>query len=762
MAAMNLQSSLEKPMLEDYETGTTRTFPQDRFECDVVVVGAGTAGVCAAVAAARAGAETALITDRPVLGGSASSEIRVTPIGAANASWNLFARETGILEEIWLNIAEKAARSGIWRWLFYDEAYFDLVLAEPKLKLFLNTSVFDACLGNNGKIDSVRAVQLRSEKIFEFSGKKFIDCSGDGVVGYLAGADYRVGRESRDEFGEADAPLTSDRGTMGATLLFTTIDRGHDVPFKAPKWALDVREFPALLQPDHMLHRRLYRSINGHYYGFWWAEYGGAIDSIHDDDEVVMHTRRLIYGLWDYVKNSGKFDNVARQEIDWIGYLPGKRESRRLLGPVIVTGNDLLEQRDFDDRIGYAGWTVDTHPPRGYQDSAPASKHTDLPAVSDIPLRCLCSRNIDGLWFAGRNISASHEGLGSLRVIATCAVMGQAAGEAAAYAAKHNLTSNQVVQDHISEIQRLLVRNDQSIAGYRLQEEEDLSRTATVSASSEREVSAKDVVQYFTLTERLGLVLPVDAPQLESISFYVKAFHESELVLKVFATDDGRNYRYRHALGTFSQKINKDGWVNFGVNAIPGEGWKLFFVLEKNPAISIGCAGNSLPGVMGMTVEDDEVIGENTRYKDLSLIPSFRVTPDLRLFRAENLTDGYIRPLGLPHCWCSGIIDPAEPAWVALELAARKPICCAELVCDSRLNAKHRDLSGMVYPEIVRDYDLFAVTEGRQALLHRERGNIQRFRRHHFAATEADSVKLVVYRTWGSDYVALYDLRLYS
>ena len=199
-----------QPFICEEDDPTAREFTRRAVAADVVVVGAGPAGICAALAAARGGAKTILISDRPVLGGSASSEVRVTPSGADAAPWNRFARETGIMEELSLRLAHKTELSGIWRWLYYDEMYFDLVYAEPNLEFFLNTTIYATACDHAGHIASVEGIQLRAEVIYTFMGKQFIDCSGDGTVGFLAGADYRVGRENKAEFGETHAPDEAD------------------------------------------------------------------------------------------------------------------------------------------------------------------------------------------------------------------------------------------------------------------------------------------------------------------------------------------------------------------------------------------------------------------------------------------------------------------------------------------------------------------------------------------------------------------------
>ncbi|OGV73965.1 MAG: hypothetical protein A3K19_22880 [Lentisphaerae bacterium RIFOXYB12_FULL_65_16] len=738
-----------------------REFPRQTVDVDVVVVGAGPAGICAALAAARSGAKTALVTDRPVLGGSASSEVRVTPSGADSAPWNRFARETGIMDEMSLRLAHKTQASGIWRWIYYDELYFDMVAAEPNLRFFLNTSIFKVTRDGANRIRSVEGVQLRSEKFIEFTGKVFIDCSGDGVVGFLGGAEYRVGREAKSEFNEKWAPETADRRTMGATLLFSSIDRGHPVPFQAPAWALDVRELRTLLDPAQQVARGFYRMPDNTFYGLWWAEYGGAIDSIHDDDDVLWHTRRLVYGLWDYIKNSGKFPNVERLELDWLGYLPGKRESRRLVGPYMPNANEFLAQKEFEDTIGFAGWPVDIHPPQGYCDPMPGCTHDYLPGITDIPFRCLYSRNIENLLFAGRNISVSHEGLGVLRVIATTAVMGQAAGTAAAYGLEAGLSPDAIRREHMPELQRRLARQDQSLTGYRLLEKDDASRTARVTASSECRSDVVDGTQWLTLAAPAGLVLPVEADRLDSISFHLHAYEETSLRLRVYACDKPHNYRLQAKVAEQTQRVTGDGWVTFTVNAVPGAGRKLFFVLDKNPKVLLRYATTRLTGVLGLQFPDVAEYSSQNSFSCLKFTPCFRVAPEQRLFRAENVIDGHIRPHGLPHCWASAPLDAAEPAWLDLAFPAPRELRSVELVFNADLNTKRHDVSGM-YPELVKDYDVLADVGGKTVCLVKERGNILRFRRHAFAAVSARSLRLVVYATWGRPHAEVFDVRAYG
>ncbi len=371
-------------------TQTDRALQLQRVHTDVVVAGAGVAGISVALAAARKGMRVVLINDRPILGGAASSEIRVGPGGATHSPFNRYARETGIIEEIFNHIQYKAQQTGTWTWPDFDEVYFDLVLQEKNIQLFLNTTIYRVNSDEEMNITSIEGIMLRAEKCIIFEGNLFVDCTGDGTVGYLAGADYRMGREGKEETQELYAPDEPDEGTMGASLLFTTMYKTSPVTYQAPSWAIKFDELPSFGR----LQRSISKLPDGTICGFWWMEYGGQLHSIYDDDKVQLNLRRLVYGIWDYIKNSGDFSGVDNQAIDWIGYLPGKRESRRLMGDYVVTVHDFLQQRHFDDSIGYTGWPIDVHPPEGYRSLEEGCTHYYIPGITDIPMRALYSRNI--------------------------------------------------------------------------------------------------------------------------------------------------------------------------------------------------------------------------------------------------------------------------------------------------------------------------------------------------------------------------------
>jgi hypothetical protein len=440
------------------------------IDCDVVVGGGGMAGVCAAIAAARHGARVVLIGDRPVLGGNASSEIRMTIGGASFSGRRADARETGILEELRLVDAVRNPTHCAQMW---DLVLWEYATREPHITLLLNTSVDGAIMRDTQHIEAITATRPSTEDRFVIHGRTFIDCTGDGRLGAEAGADYRVGRESHAEFGERSAPAEADDRVLGSSILFQARDAGRPIPFTPPPYARHFTE-------EDLEHR-------GHVpfsYGFWWMEYGGELDTIKDEDAIRAELYAIAMGVWDHIKNGG--DHGAENwALEWIGMLPGKRESRRFLGPHILTQEDVEHAVAFEDAVAYGGWPIDTHPPAGIYSRTEPCHQPMLSEMYHIPLRSLYSRNIHNMLMAGRNVSATHLAFASLRVMATCAVMGQAAGVAAAHCVATGRLPHVLTRADIHTIQQTLLKDDCYIIGVHNEDTADLARSAAVTASSE-------------------------------------------------------------------------------------------------------------------------------------------------------------------------------------------------------------------------------------------------------------------------------------
>ena len=458
------------------------------LETDIVVAGGGMAGVCAAIAAARHGARVILLQDRPVLGGNASSEVRMHICGAdcSGGRPEIDARESGLIEEIKI---EEGVRNPQRSASMFDIVLYDLVLAEPNVTPMLNTFC-DGALVSEDRIVAVTASRPSTEDAFTIYTELAIDCTGDGRLGHEAGAVYREGREGRDAFNESIAPERGDNLRLGSTLLFMAREHDRPMPFTPPSWA---RVFPSC---DDLPHRR-----HAHFdYGFWWMEWGGTLDTIADNETIRDELLRIAMGVWDHIKNRADHgaDNWA---LEWVGMVPGKRESRRFEGDHIMRESDMMNSVLFRDRVAYGGWSLDLHPPDGIDDPGKPFTPTHLPDLYSIPLRSLYSRNIDNMLMAGRNVSASHVAFGSTRVMATCAVMGQAAGTAAAMCVEADIAPRDIVADDdlLTSLQQTLVRDDAYIIDCPNNDPEDVARGARVTASSQTDGgAAKNVVNGVT------------------------------------------------------------------------------------------------------------------------------------------------------------------------------------------------------------------------------------------------------------------------
>lgn len=268
----------------------------------------------------------------------------------------------------------------------------------------------------NRNIRSVTGWMMGSERRIRYESPIFLDCTGDGLIGFLAGARYRLGREASREYGEEWAPEVADDITLGSTLLFYTKDAGRPVKFVPPSFAKDIT------QTQIPIKRVIRSGDSGCHY--WWIEWGGERDTVHDNERIRDELWSVIYGIWDYIKNSGRFE-AESMTLEWVGSIPGKREYRRFVGDYVLNQNDVIGQAPFRDRIAFGGWSIDLHPPQGMYAAESGSKHMHADGVYHIPYRSLYSANVSNLLFAGRNVSASHVAFGTTRVMATCAVMGK-------------------------------------------------------------------------------------------------------------------------------------------------------------------------------------------------------------------------------------------------------------------------------------------------------------------------------------------------
>ena len=376
-------------------------------------------------------------------------------------------RETGILEELALenHYRNPQPNFSIWDSVLYGKAQY-----QENLTLFLNCSV-SRCSMEGARIRSVTGWQLTTETWHTIEADLFADCSGDGILAPLSGADHRIGREARTEFDESIAPEVPDRKTMGMTCLFQAREHDGPMPFIAPDWAY------SFTKPEDLRGRNLELGKTN----YWWMELGGDQDSIHDTEKLREELLRIAFGVWDFIKNHSDQD-VENWALDWVGFLPGKRESRRYVGAHVLTQNDVAAEGRFDDLVAYGGWPMDDHFPAGFRHPERGTIFHPAPSPFGIPYRSLYSRNIENLFCAGRCHSATHAAMSATRVMGTTSLMGQAVGTAAALAVREKATPHAVYEAHIRALQAMLM-DDDCYLPWRRRAIPDLSRRATLTAS---------------------------------------------------------------------------------------------------------------------------------------------------------------------------------------------------------------------------------------------------------------------------------------
>jgi hypothetical protein len=445
------------------------------LECDVLVAGGGLAGVCAAISAARHGAKVVLLQDRSRLGGNSSSEVKMHVVGADSHRGRPGWRESGIIEELRL---EDAVNNPQRCWEMWDFILYDKVVSEPNITLLLETILYKAETQGD-RLTKVFARCDKSEHIYGIQAKVFVDSTGDSRLALESGAVFRTGREARSEFNESLAPEKPDQETLGSSILFTSRLYNRPMPFKPPTWARKVTK-----------ETLRFRKVDSWEYGYWWIEWGGNKDTIRDNELIRYELLSIVMGVWDYIKNSGNHTNSANYGLDWIGMMPGKRGSRRLIGDHMLTQQDLLGGA-FYDSIAMGGWPLDDHPPGGFDRSdLPPNTVLRTQEVFPIPLRSCYSKNLSNLMMAGRNISATHAAFTSTRVMATCATIGQAVGTAAAMCVEKAKLPRQLAEDKqlVATLQQRLIRDDQTIKGkpgelMRNDDDTDHARKSTISSS---------------------------------------------------------------------------------------------------------------------------------------------------------------------------------------------------------------------------------------------------------------------------------------
>lgn len=630
---------------------------------DTVVVGGGLAGTMAAIASARGGAKTALVQNRPVLGGNGSTEVLVRPEGDTTRE-PLDPGETGIIEEF------RGSSEG------YSDRMLKLCKSQPNLDLYLDTHATGVEMKAKGKIGAVLALEVGTGRRLAFPATTFVDCTGDGAIGVWAGAEHRHGREPKSMYNESRAPEQEDvrSGTMGGTLRYATQRTFEPVAFKAPDWAHDFHQCSDFNRDRHP---------QLEFGGWQWViEYGGQRDTYRDAEEIRDELLRIIWGMWDHAANHCEKlkADAAKYKLAWVSHVVGKRESRRLIGDYVMTEHDIASRQLFPDRVSYAGWGIDLHPPGGFYDDGPPAVFSHKVKFS-IPYRSLYSKDVDNLLMAGRCISVSHVALGATRVMITCGLQGQAAGAAAAVCKARDTTPRGVYQSYINELQQQLLKDGCYLIDLPNRDVRDLALSAKASASSvsppvELPASGSSVHK---LDHERAVMFKFDGGKIAKISLWLESENRTPTKLAAVlrpATTMG-DFNSKEDLATATAEINPrcKGWVDFAFDkavepgiyyvALPttaGVSWRLFDMTPGNTARAYRSKGGE------WTTREEcyrfRINGQEPSEKD----PAEEASPEpAAMFAAANVVNGFNRAIrGRPNSWRP---DPSQPMpqWVELD-----------------------------------------------------------------------------------------------
>lgn len=651
-----------EPMQNKDKEMTGKALPNMDYQADYVVVGGGIAGVCSAITAARAGLKVVLIQDRPVLGGNASSEVRLWILGATShmGNNNRWAREGGVHEEI---LVENMHRNKEGNPVFFDALLIDKVWAEPNITLLLNTAVYEVEMGKRNRIAKVVAFCSQNSTRYEIGAPFFLDASGDGILGFLAGAKFRMGAEKSDVYGEKFMMPDDFGQLLGHSMYFYSKDAGVPVKYVPPSFAL--KDIPKNIPR----YKDIHRDSSG--CRLWWLEWGGDLDRVFESEKIKSELWKVVYGVWDYIKNSGTFEDVDNLTLEWVSTVPGKRESRRFTGDYTLIQQDIINQNHFDDAIAYGGWSIDLHPSEGVFSNYPGCVQYHAKGVYTIPYRCIYSENISNLFFAGRLISVSHVAFGSTRVISTGTLCGQAAALAANICLKNQVDPAELAyNDLIGELQKDLIQSGQYIPRVKKQQDKDLVENAEIVPSSTFELTEiPHDGTWLKMEKEAGMLIPFVAGKVPAFTFLCKADAPAEIDFRFCVSGRPGNYTPDVCL---AQKTVQKGsgtseiTVDFDLN-LDGDKYGLVLI-SQNSNVSFAMSDTRITGILSLfyrrTQKQNDMLGiEEIPIYTPERRPggknfALKTNSALKAFSTELLKTFVYRPDGLKtNAWVAALSD---------------------------------------------------------------------------------------------------------
>ncbi len=787
----------------------TRVEQTDKYY-DLVVCGGGIGGVVTAVMAARKGLSVALVDNKAGLGGNACAEIGVNIDGAHCFGFFVNKREGGPVEELKERLAAMDP--------YGDQGMNSTVMLfwcmESGVHVF-SELLIDEVAAESNRVIMVAGSQGGTERRLAFHAGQFVDATGDGTIAAMANAEYMTGRESRGTFDEILAPENADTGIMGASLLYRASEKKEAIPFVRPEWAYEYRT-------EDDLPYRLSMQKGPAICGFWWIEYAGDHDDpIGEYEQVRVELSKCLYGAWAFLKNDPS-RGMENWSLDRVSISPAKRESRRVIGDIVVNEKDIVGRTEFNDAVAYVGWNIDIHVPGGFKSRYKPNIHALFPWVSPLPLRALYSRDIENLWLVGRDISVSHVALGATRLQATIGTMGHAVACAAAIAHRGGLTNRETARQQIKAIQQDILRDGSHIPGISNQDDRDYARLAQCVATSDQplRVTAGDffipvgngravsfpvtggTVDSITINLRNPGTIPVDARLFFSPCMHPNHASDrnvlAEMSLRIEPGEHNINWKLNlndvavglYAVGITTDTSVKVNWqwpgrsvVHADDNGFAGLEWRAcsdvpygchtlvfdpdYYYLPKAD-VNDNLYLVTKPIMLAPMGEDTSWIREKNhrmwRPRQMNRtkipVPAITIIPEQHPYTASQVISGVSHTDNLPGLWIS---DPDQPLPQKIELNWEHVHTISEIriVFDTDTDMSHPAYEPI--DTLVKSYRVDASVDGRWVEIVREDDNRGRFRIHKFNAVQADALRLTIEKVHaGGKSARIFEIRAYG
>ena len=761
----------------------------EKITTDILVIGAGLAGVCAAVNAARNGCEVVLLERFRTLGGNGGPEVGVHPSGAHR--FHPYAAETGLIEEMIEEAAWRGAKT-----LSYGNHYnmsqmWDTVLSDTLKNAgvtVLRCHYAKEPVVEDGKIKKVIVEDIATYHTREITVRTaVVDSSGDGNISFLAGDDFRFGREAVSEYGERSAPEKADDITLGTSLVAYIRKSDAEVNFTTPPGTPDYHPgYEHTDMPDNDEPAFIFPTETG-------GESG--VDTIEDEHAIYETLLDQLYSWFEHKRNNR--EDGKNWELVWVGPRTGKRESRRFKGPYTLTQNDVEDGKIFEDAIGFGGFPEDLHYPRPENEKYIKIKYIAIPPLYSIPYRCTYSNKIDNLFYASRLCSVSHLAHGTVRLQRTLATIGMAVGIAAALCKKYKCTPSDIYENYLEELQQEMMKQDISIMGKANNDASDLARCAKVTADSFIAYGVDETDDFIPLDRPRGVMLWDWCDRIDNFNCYIKNTNSTPVTLnatvKVYRPehkyklekDQALKFSYRKGKGNhvewgvddsvsafeevkkveFTLPSNFCGWYEIPINIAlsPKNEYDddVRYLVELCVADGVYWSKSDNPYDYSRRFELDDGCDKYTTYYDSH---SYTIVPTPKYAEPENIIDGVNRRWSTNpvHMWIS---KQSLPQSIVLEWDKKTAFNTVNIAFDSLTHSYVNmplDCAKKVSELLVKHYILEVYSNGEWKTVYEKDNNYHRFNSVTIPETESQKLRLTVLETWGTSQARIYEIRVYN